>query len=178
MIFIRETSVAAVAIVKWRGISTARHHSLKNSLRQTTNFVNERWTVYAGMSFERAWLGWSTAMHPDDWLECNKRREKALATGQIDETEYRLKRSDGLYRWHLARAVPFKDASGRITTWFGTCTDIDEQKRAQLALRDPGARGRVSDTQPPPFTIRAARSTQRCHPSPRCSAIDCHRASL
>ncbi len=75
---------------------------------------------------------WSTAVHPDDWPQCKNNLESALATGQIHETRYRLKRSDGIYRWHLARAVPLKDAQGKIIKWFGTCTDIDEQKRSQL----------------------------------------------
>ena len=50
--------------------------------------------------------------------------------------EYRFKRhADGAYRWHLGRALPMTDASGRIVHWFGTCTDIDDQKRAEEALR-------------------------------------------
>ncbi len=51
------------------------------------------------------------------------------------EIEYRLKRaSDGAYRWHLDRAVPVRDQSGRVVKWFGACTDIDDQKRAVEAF--------------------------------------------
>ena len=46
-----------------------------------------------------------------------------------------MRRADGAFRWHLARALPLRDESGRITKWFGSCIDIDDQKRAQEALR-------------------------------------------
>lgn len=98
-----------------------------------TTFVSERWSVYTGMTSEQG-LGrdWSKAVHPDDWPQCKNNLEMALATGQIHETRYRLKRSDGVYRWHLARAVPLKYGQGKIVKWFGTCTDIDEQKGSRL----------------------------------------------
>jgi PAS domain S-box-containing protein len=104
-----------------------------------TTFVNERWTVYTGMTPEQG-MGrdWSRAVHPDDWPQCKKNLEKALATGQIHETRYRLKRRDGVYRWHLARAVPLKDGQGKVMKWFGTCTDINDQKRSKLDFRNSG----------------------------------------
>jgi PAS domain S-box-containing protein len=73
---------------------------------------------------------WQQVVHPDDLPSCLERWQKALATGEIYEVEFRLRRgSDGDYRWHLARALPMRDASGRIIRWFGTNTDIDDQKR-------------------------------------------------
>src|SRR5690606_26078353 len=57
------------------------------------------------------------------------------ATGEAYEVEYRLRRHDGQYRWTLGRAMPVRDEQGRIERWFGTCTDIHEQKlhREELA---------------------------------------------
>jgi PAS domain S-box-containing protein len=127
-----------------------------------TNFVNEQWTVYTGMPSEQS-MGWSwgAAVHPDDWPQCKRRRETALATGQIYETEYRLKRSDGLYRWHLVRAVPLKDGQGNIMKWFGTCTDIDEQEHPDLAFRQSrtGDQRRTRNHRPPRSEQHPPRST-------------------
>ncbi len=104
-----------------------------------TIFVNEQWTVYTGISHEQG-LGWAwrAAVHPDDLPGYQKCRGTALTTGLGYETEYRMKRRDGHYRWQLVRVLPLKDDQGKIIKWFGTCTDIDEQKRTQPAL--PGAR--------------------------------------
>ena len=128
-----------------------------------TTFVNERWTVYTGMTPEQG-MGrdWSRAVHRDDWPQCKNNLEKALTTGQIHETTYRLKRRDGVYRWHLARAVPLKDDQGKIMRWFGTCTDIDDQIRSKLDFRNSGTQDerpvrnrhrKQSEQQPPHTTI-------------------------
>src|SRR5262249_25237761 len=57
-------------------------------------------------------------------------------TGEPYEAEHRLRRADGAFRWHVARALALRDDSGRITRWLGSCADIDDQKRAQEALRE------------------------------------------
>lgn len=74
-------------------------------------------------------------IHPDDFDECQRRWEASIRSGQLYEIEYRLLRVDGVYRWHLGRALPVRDASGRILKWFGTCTDIHDQKRAEEQVR-------------------------------------------
>src|SRR5207253_2013130 len=64
-----------------------------------------------------------------------------LETSEPYEIEYRLKEGQtGAYRWFLARAMPVRDETGQIVKWFGTCTDIDEQKRTEEALRQSQAR--------------------------------------
>jgi signal transduction histidine kinase len=75
--------------------------------------------------------GWSPVLHPDD-VETNfKVWKESLLTGKPYEAEIRVKRaSDGVYRWHLGRALPMKDERGKIVKWFGSFTDIDEYKRA------------------------------------------------
>src|SRR5439155_364090 len=81
--------------------------------------------------------------HPDDLGRMLERWQTALATGQPYENELRLQRaSDGSYRWHLTRAVPMTDRSGAVVKWYGSNTDIDDQKRAEEAQRflvDAGA---------------------------------------
>src|SRR5215467_4114252 len=57
-----------------------------------------------------------------------------LTSGEPDEIEARLRRHDGVYRWFLIRAQPFRDESGNIVRWYGTSTDIDDRKRAEEAL--------------------------------------------
>jgi signal transduction histidine kinase/CheY-like chemotaxis protein len=73
--------------------------------------------------------------HPDDTERADKAWADALSSGTSYEIEFRLKRvSDGAYRWFLGRALPYRDANGEITNWFGTCTDIHALKTAQEAL--------------------------------------------
>jgi PAS domain S-box-containing protein len=79
--------------------------------------------------------GWQHVIHPADLAECVKRWTRSLTTGEPYEVEFRLRRSDGEYRWHIARARPLRDRDGQIVRWFGTNTDIDEQKRVGQAQR-------------------------------------------
>ncbi|MDX6710106.1 MAG: hypothetical protein QOH96_1122, partial [Blastocatellia bacterium] len=100
-------------------------------------YYNERWADYTGFSYEqtRGW-GWSAALHADDLQSCNNVWTKSLASGEPFNAEYRLKRaSDGQYRWHLGRAMPVRDAEGNILKWFGTWTDIDNQKQSEGVLQ-------------------------------------------
>jgi PAS domain S-box-containing protein len=98
-------------------------------------FVNERITAYTGAPepelIGRNWARW---VHLDDLPALRRRWAAALAAGTAHETEFRLRRADGVYRWHLARAVPVRDAAGRIVRWIGSNTDIDDQKTAARAL--------------------------------------------
>ncbi len=66
----------------------------------------------------------------------------SLQTGELYQIEYRLRRRDGVWRWVLGRALPLRDATGRIRRWFGTCTDIDDLKRTEEALHVSEARFR------------------------------------
>jgi diguanylate cyclase (GGDEF)-like protein/PAS domain S-box-containing protein len=93
------------------------------------DYYNSQWESYTGFSAEltRGW-GWSPVLHPDDLENCIAKWTHALKTGEPYEAEYRFKRAlDGTYRWHLGRAIPFKDTSGNIVKWLGICTDIDDQ---------------------------------------------------
>ncbi len=100
-------------------------------------FLSKSWHEYTGLSPEEAhgW-GWSAAFHPDDLLPFMKRWQELLISGQPGEIEARLRRYDGEYRWFLIRVAPFRDETGAILRWYGTSTDIHDQKLAQnQALR-------------------------------------------
>src|SRR5438876_11707429 len=100
----------------------------------------------------------------------HKDRGAALTNGQCYEKEYRMKRKDGHYRWQLMRVIPLKDGQGKIIKWFGTCTDIDKQKRTQLASQDAGER-RASGTQSSSLTSWASLPAECCRPQQEGSAI-------
>ncbi len=75
--------------------------------------------------------GWQAVLHPADLPLAVERWTQALTTGSTYEVEFRLKTRDGEYAWHLARAVPERDEAGRIVRWFGTNTNIEEQRAHQ-----------------------------------------------
>ncbi len=66
--------------------------------------------------------------------------ERGLRRQGDYDLEYRIRRHDGLYRWFKTRGVPIRDERGRIVYWFGTCTDIEDHKRAEAALRESDRR--------------------------------------
>jgi len=80
--------------------------------------------------------GWGSIVHPDDLQNAAEAWAAARHAGQQYEAEFRLRRHDGAYRWHIARAVSLRDTSGKIEKWIGTNTDIQEQKIAEAALAD------------------------------------------
>jgi len=99
------------------------------------DYFNGRWYDYTGMTAEESrGPGWSRALHPEDRGRAEARWGLATATGEAYEIEYRLRRRDGAYRWFLGRALPAVDGGGRVIRWSGTCTDIDDLKRAGEAL--------------------------------------------
>jgi|GEM_PF-211354 len=99
------------------------------------DYYNQRWTNYTGMTLEQAqgW-GWEPVLHPDDLQKCIDTWCESLRTGNNHHIEYRFRRdSDGEYRWFLGRAIALRNDSGEIIKWFGSCTDIHDQKCAQQA---------------------------------------------
>ena len=105
----------------------------------TPDFVNRVWLEFAGQSLEfvrsrpEAWL---TAVHPDDRDAASRAFWEGIHSGRGFTIESRSRRArDGSYRWHLQQAVPLRDAAGNVLKFVGTTTDIDDQKRAEEALR-------------------------------------------
>jgi PAS domain-containing protein len=66
----------------------------------------------------------------------------SIAKGRPFEYELRLRRHDGVYRWHLARWVPTRDAEGRVNGWYETSTDIHQRKQAEERLLESELRYR------------------------------------
>ncbi|HEY2476986.1 MAG TPA: SpoIIE family protein phosphatase [Candidatus Cybelea sp.] len=100
------------------------------------DYFNQRWIDYAGVDFDefRRRAQYAGLVHADDVEEAMKRWNEALASGTPYEHEFRLRRSDGSYRWFLSRAVPLFGRDGSVSRWVGTATEIDEQKRARDGL--------------------------------------------
>jgi PAS domain S-box-containing protein len=105
-------------------------------------YCNLRWVDYTGMNLEQTLtLGWKSVLHPDDYKSFTSFWSMSIRRGEPFEMEYRFKRaSDGQFRWHLGRAQPIRDEKGVLTQWFGTCTDIQEQKEAYRRLLESEAR--------------------------------------
>jgi PAS domain S-box-containing protein len=100
------------------------------------DYANARALEYRGLSMEDVLKQiWQEVVHPDDLSLCSERWEKSLQTGEPYEVEFRLLGADGKYRWHLGRATAKRDESGKIIKWFGTNTDINDQKLAEESLR-------------------------------------------
>lgn len=99
------------------------------------DYFNRRWSEYSGQKpNEAVGMGWISVVHQEDAPRVAELWQLALRTGKLFEAEFRLRAGNGRFRWFLGRALPIRDASGRILRWFGTCTDIDAQKRAEEAL--------------------------------------------
>jgi len=99
------------------------------------NWYNDRVYEYAGV--EPGQLddtGWASILHPEDVVPASQAWIAAVAAGQIYETEFRIRRADGAYRWHIVRALPIVDHNGVRLRWVGTNTDIEDQKSAANIL--------------------------------------------
>ena len=102
--------------------SEARYRLLADALPQIVltigpdgkcDFVNERWPKYCGLPVEAAFgFGWRSVVHPEDAPAVFEEFERAAATGADSEVEFRIRRSDGEYRWQLAHSVPIVDGAG------------------------------------------------------------------
>ena len=90
---------------------------------------NARWTDFTGRPLAQTlgW-GWFEDLHPDDVERTRIRWQTARDQCSPYQAEYRMRRHDGSYRWHLATGVPRLDSDGRIQMWVGCNTDIHEQK--------------------------------------------------
>jgi PAS domain S-box-containing protein len=101
------------------------------------DYYNERWYEYTG--FPRGEYGqqsWEPILHPDDLQRCVDTYFGCIKAETSYQIEYRFKdRKTGGCRWFLGRAMPVRDESGRVVRWFGTCTDIDDTKKAGERLR-------------------------------------------
>jgi PAS domain S-box-containing protein len=100
-------------------------------------YFNKRWYEFTGINEGSDGWGWihQSIHHPDDLQKTLDAWNHSLQTGENYEIEYRLRRHDGEYLWHLAKALPLRDYKGDIELWLGTNTEIDSLKKAENALK-------------------------------------------
>jgi len=126
-------------------LAEQQHRALAEALPQIVwtagpegraDYYNRRWYDYTGLMLTRSMEeGWREVIHPEDIPGCLARWSESVQSGAPFEGESRIRRhADGTYRWHLIQALPLRNAHGRILQWLGTCTDIDDQKRASETL--------------------------------------------
>ena len=98
-------------------------------------YFNQKWVDYTGLTLEESYgNGWNKPFHPDDRQKAWETWERAVQTDGAYSLECRLRRADGVYRWWLIRGVSLHDQNGKVINWFGTCTDIEDIKQAELAV--------------------------------------------
>ncbi len=92
-------------------------------------WYNQRWYDYTGTTFEEMQgLGWQKMHHPEHVDRVVKKMQHSWDTGDVWEDTFPLRSKEGEYRWFLSRAVPIKNEAGNVVRWFGTNTDITEQR--------------------------------------------------
>jgi PAS domain S-box-containing protein len=135
--------IGACVDVTERRIRDEQFHALAESIPQLAwmadpdgaiYWFNERWYDYTGTTLEemKGW-GWTSVQHPEYVARVVRRIEHSWNTGEPWEDAFPLRGRDGNYRWFLSRAQPIRDADGNIVRWFGTNTDINELREAELA---------------------------------------------
>ena len=159
---------AAGHIVKWFGTCTdiTEHKRSEQALRESEqrwrsltealpqlvwtatpdgacDYFSMQWTQHTGVPEDRL-LGWQwmETLHPDDREPTKQLWTNSVAGRGPYDVEYRVRRTDGEYRWFKTRGVPIRDSEGRIFKWFGTCTDITDLRRTEEALRESEERFR------------------------------------
>jgi len=99
------------------------------------HFANQRWWDYTGLAEDdTVGTAWDSVAHPEDVSSHAVSWRASVATGEPFTHETRFRRADGEYRWFAIHGVPMRDEHGTLIRWFGTCTDIDERKRAEEDL--------------------------------------------
>ena len=146
---ITQKRIAEEALAK----SEENFKSLANSIPQLawmtdgTGWVywyNQRWYDYTGTTLEQmeGW-GWQSVHHPDLVNAVTQKFKTAVEKGENWEDIFLLKSKEGEYRWFLSRAIPIKNEVGKIVQWFGTDTDITDQRNTENALKESEARFRL-----------------------------------
>lgn len=104
-------------------------------------WYNRRWHDYTGTSLEevRGW-DWQKVHHPEHLQRVVEKFRRHIRTGETWEDTFPLRSASGEYRWFLSRAFAIHDANGEVVRWFGTNTDITEQRLAEEALREADRR--------------------------------------
>jgi PAS domain S-box-containing protein len=105
------------------------------------DYMSERFYEYTGAERSSAeGFGWLVYVHPDDSEEVETSWIRTLKGGEKYEAEFRMRGSDGNYRWFRARAVPIRDSDENIIKWYGSCSDIHDSKLLEQSIRETAVR--------------------------------------
>ncbi|HKX62799.1 MAG TPA: PAS domain-containing protein, partial [Verrucomicrobiae bacterium] len=125
--------------------SEARFRLLAESLPQLVwtcrpdgacDYLSRQWIEYTGRpAAEQLGYGWAEHVHPEDREAVTSAWAEASGRGDFFDHEFRIRRADGVYRWFKTRAMPLRDAEGRLIKWFGTNTDVEDYKRSEQHLQ-------------------------------------------
>jgi PAS domain S-box-containing protein len=115
-------------------IDTIPAHVVRYQPDGAADFMNQTFSEFVGpgVGFDNL----SSVVHPEDYPERSRDWDTHVAAAEPYDIEMRLRRADGVYRWHRSRRVPLRDANGAIVNWYGAGHDIDDQKRAEEAYRE------------------------------------------
>ena len=105
-----------------------------NDSHGRATFRNRRWFEYTGLEPVDQPSMRANIIHPDDYEVVEHVRNEAINDAKPYQIEYRLRRHDGQYRWHLGRVIPMTDEQGNVIRWFGTATDIHDMKLAEQQM--------------------------------------------
>jgi formate hydrogenlyase transcriptional activator len=124
-------------------------------------FLNKQWHDYTGLSpGEARDLGYQVAFHPEDRKSGSDKCRRLFSGNGPAESEIRLRRYDGTYRWFLIRVEPFRDETGQIIRWYGTSTDIEALKRTEERLREEERElRRITDAIPQAIVVQDPNGT-------------------
>jgi len=101
------------------------------------DYISDRFYEYTGAAPGSAdGFAWLNYVHPEDRDRTLSEWQQSAETGDNYESEYRMLRKDGAYRWFRARAQPIRDQSGAILKWYGTCSDIHDSKVLEQSMRN------------------------------------------
>jgi PAS domain S-box-containing protein len=131
------------ALEAQRRESDARYHSLAEAVPLIVwtadkggriTYANRTWTEYIGVPPHQL-TSWKHIIHPDDHPAVKLARDNARSNEVVFHGLWRLRSTTGLYRWHVVKAIPSRDAQGRLVGWLGTATDVDDQQRSEERAR-------------------------------------------
>ena len=135
--------------------SEARYHQMTDAVPDHVwtaspdgglEYANHRMLDDLGCTLEQLiGEGWEAFIHPADLPRLLERWRQSVATGTPHQVETRFRCADGEYRCYIARGLPVRDAGGHVVRWFGTCTNIDDQRRVEAALRESEEQLRYSE---------------------------------
>ena len=111
------------------------HMAWVATLSGTAEYLNRLGSEYTGLGPGPIYVrDWAAMVHPDDVDRVQRAWENAARTETPLTHEYRIRRADGEFRWHVVRGLPVRDAEGRVVKWIGTATDSEDQKQLELHL--------------------------------------------